>query len=182
MQLSTEHGFYQLHVSASILQGWFLACHGREEAGLALIQQGLADFSQTGNALYRLWYLTLLAQAYRQHRQRSAGLATVTEAMTIRRPFFEPELYRLKGELLLIQSWDNQVEAEACFDQALSLARHQAGKSWELRVATSLARLWQQQGKPAQARQLLAAVYEWFTEGFDTADLQAARALLDALA
>jgi predicted ATPase len=95
---------------------------------------------------------------------------------------WEPELYRLKGELLLQQSSDNQAEAETCFHHALDIARNQQAKSWELRAATSLARLWQQQGKREEARQVLAAVYDWFTEGFDTADLQDAKSLLDELA
>jgi predicted ATPase len=95
---------------------------------------------------------------------------------------WEPELYRLKGELLLQQNSDNQVEAESCFAQALTIARSQQAKSLELRTATSLARLWQQQGKRTEAYDLLAPVYNWFTEGFDTADLKDAKMLLDALA
>jgi predicted ATPase len=90
-------------------------------------------------------------------------------------------LYRLKGELLLHLPLDNATEAESCFHQALAIAQIQQTKSWELRAATSLARLWQQQGKRQEAYDLLAPVYNWFTEGFDTADLQDAKALLDAL-
>jgi len=93
----------------------------------------------------------------------------------------EPELYRIKGELLLRHTVPDVHQAEACFQQALAIARRQQAKSWELRAAMSLARLWQGQGKRAAARQLLAEVYGWFTEGFDTADLQEARALLEAL-
>ncbi len=95
--------------------------------------------------------------------------------------FCEAELYRLKGELLLQQSPDNATEAAACFHRALDVSRNQAAKSWELRAATSLARLWQQQGKTGEARALLAPVYDWFTEGFDTADLKDAKALLAQL-
>ena len=91
-------------------------------------------------------------------------------------------MYRLKGALLLQQNSANQAEAETCFYHALEIARNQQAKSFELRTATSLARLWQRQGKRAEARELLAPVYGWFTEGFDTADLQEAKALLDALA
>jgi predicted ATPase len=182
MQLSTEHGFRQLYVTALIMQGWFLASHGQQASGITQMQQGLTDYSQTGIALYRVWYLTLLADAYRQHHQSNAGLETLTEAMPLSRPFFEPELYRLKGELLLMQSWGNQAEAEACFDHALDLARRQQAKSWELRVAVSLSRLWQRQGKRAEAWQLLAEIYGWFTEGFDTVDLKDAKALLQKLA
>jgi predicted ATPase len=109
----------------------------------------------------------------------------LTEALTLvdttGERWYEPELYRLKGELLLQQNSDNQAEAEHCFQQAISLARSQQGKSFELRTATSLARLWQQQGKRQEAHDLLAPVYHWFTEGFDTADLQDAKALLDEL-
>jgi predicted ATPase len=96
--------------------------------------------------------------------------------------YYEAEIHRLKGELLLQQSSDNQAEAEICFQQALSVTRPQQAKSLELRAATSLARLWQSQRKGEEARQLLEPVYSWFTEGFDTADLIDAKALLDELA
>jgi predicted ATPase len=88
---------------------------------------------------------------------------------------------RLKGELLLQQNTDNQAEAETCFHQAMTIAQNQLAKSWKLRAATSLARLWQQEGKRQEAHDLLAPVYHWFTEGFDTADLRDAQALLEAL-
>ena len=93
----------------------------------------------------------------------------------------EAELYRLKGELLLKQSVSDEQQAETCFRQALEVARRQQAKSWELRAAMSLSRLWQQQGKCTEARELLAPVYDWFTEGFDTADLREAKALLEEL-
>jgi len=96
--------------------------------------------------------------------------------------FYGAEIHRLKGELLLQQSSDNQAEAESCFQQAIAIAQNQQAKSLELRAAIGLARLWQQQGKRQEAHDLLAPVYNWFTEGFDTADLQEAKALLDALA
>jgi len=92
----------------------------------------------------------------------------------------EAELHRLKGALLLPPSLDSQAEAETCFAQAIALAQAQSAKSWELRAATSLARLWHSQGKPNEARQVLGDGYDWFTEGFDTADLQEAKALLEA--
>jgi predicted ATPase len=117
--------------------------------------------------------------------QPAAGLTVLAEALTVvdktGARFYEPELYRLKGELLLQQSEDNQAEAETCFQQAMAIALNQPAKSLELRAATSLARLWQRQGKRAEARQVLGDVYGWFTEGFDTADLKDAKALLDAL-
>jgi predicted ATPase len=92
------------------------------------------------------------------------------------------EAHRLRGELLLCRAAPDAVQAEACFQQALVIARSQQAKSWELRAATSLSRLWQQQGKRDEARELLTPIYSWFTEGFDTADLQEAKALLDELA
>jgi predicted ATPase len=94
---------------------------------------------------------------------------------------FEAEVYRIKGEVLLQQALPDMPQAEACFQQALAVARRQEAKSWELRTALSLSRLWQRQGKRAAARALLAPVYGWFTEGFDTTDLQEARALLETL-
>ena len=95
---------------------------------------------------------------------------------------YEAEMYRIKGELLLQQAVPDAPQAEACFQQALAVARRQQARSWELRAAMSLSRLWQQQGKRTEARELLAPIYSWFTEGFDTLDLQEARALLDELA
>jgi predicted ATPase len=109
----------------------------------------------------------------------------LTEALTLvdktGERWYEPERHRLKGLLLLQQTADHHAEAQDCFQQALDVARSLQAKSWELRAATSLARFWQQLGKCHEAYQLLAEVYGWFTEGFDTADLQEAKALLEAL-
>jgi predicted ATPase len=117
--------------------------------------------------------------------QPETGLAALAEALTLAdttgERWYESECYRLKGELLIQQSSDNQAEAENCFHDALAIARSQQAKSLELRTATSLARLWQQQGKRQEAHALLAPVYGWFTEGFDTADLKDAKALLEQL-
>jgi predicted ATPase len=128
----------------------------------------------------------LLAEAYGQVRQVEAGLAILREALTVveytGERSYEAELHRLTGQLLLARSAAHHTEAEACFRRALDVARHQQAKSWELRAAMSMARLWQQQGKRAAAYQLLAEVYSWFSEGFDTADLQDATALLEAWA
>src|SRR5207248_9246202 len=133
----------------------------------------------------RPYYLAFLAEAQGITGEPKAGLAGLTEALTLvdttGERWYESEIYRLKGELLLQQSSDNQAEAEACFHKALAIARNQQAKSFELRTATSLARLWQQQRKRQEAHDLLAPVYAWFTEGFDTADLQDAKALLDIL-
>jgi predicted ATPase len=117
--------------------------------------------------------------------QVDAGVSIVTEALELVEQtgvrVYEVETHRIKGTLLLHQAVPDAAQAEVCFQQALDIARQQEAKSWELRAATSLARLWQQQGKHQEAYDLLARVYGWFTEGFDTADLQEAKRLLDEL-
>jgi predicted ATPase len=127
----------------------------------------------------------MLAEAYGKAGQAEEGLRLLAEALahvdSTEERFYEAEVYWLKGELLLRQAIPDEAQAETCLHQALDIARHQQAKSWELRAAVSLSRLWQRQGKRAEARRLLAEVYGWFTEGFDTADLQEARTLLDAL-
>jgi predicted ATPase len=128
----------------------------------------------------------LLGEAYREIGQVDEGLHVLAEALAMvdknAERLWEAELYRLQGELLLGQVATNGPQIEACFRQALDVARRQQAKSLELRAATSLSRLWQQQGKRTEARDLLAAIYGWFTEGLDTTGLQEAKALLDALA
>src|SRR4029434_7018230 len=128
-------------------------------------------------------YLALLAEAY---GQADEGLRVLAEALTAVHTtgerHHEAELYRLQGELRLKQDVPDEQEAESYFRQAVDVARQQQAKSFELRAAMSLSRLWQQQGKRTEAHVLLAPIYDWLTEGFDTADLQEAKALLDALA
>jgi tetratricopeptide (TPR) repeat protein len=165
--------------------GWVLAAQGRSAEGIAQMREGLSTLQATGAELAQPRLLAWLAEAYGHEGQAETGLRVVAEALAVahrtgeRRD--EAEISRIKGELLLQQAIPNAPEADACFQQALAMARRQQAKSWELRAAMSLARLWQQQGKQAKARELLAPTYDWFTEGFDTADLQDARALLDAL-
>ena len=131
------------------------------------------------------YLLGLLAEAYGESGHAEKGLPPLAEAIdlmdTLGLRVYGAELHLLKGELLLKQAVPNTSEAETCFHDALELARAQQAKAWELRAATSLARLWQSQGKRKEAYDLLAPVYEWFTEGFDTADLQEAKALLAEL-
>lgn len=161
-------------------------CIADRGVGLVQMQRGLTDYAATGTMLYRAWYLTLLAEAYGHEGEYRIGLETLADAMTLvcrgeGDACWEPELHRLKGELLLQQSPDNVAEAATCFQQAISIAQDQSAKSWELRASTSLAKLWQQQGKRKEAYDLLAPVYGWFTEGFGTADLIDAKILLDEL-
>jgi predicted ATPase len=152
---------------------------------MAQMQQGLAAYEATGAAVFRPAFLALLAEVYGQVGEIEAGLATLTAALdlvdTTGECFWAPEIHRLKGELGLVLAPEQQGAAVSAFHQALTLARRQEAKSLELRAAMSLSRLWQQQGKQAEARALLTPIYDWFTEGFDTADLQEAKALLDAL-
>ena len=180
-----EQGFPQWMAFDSILCGWALAHQGQAQEGIAQINQGMKDYRATGAELARPYYLVLLAEAHGAMGQPEGGLTALTEALTLvdttGERWYEPELYRLKGELLLQQNSAKQADAESCFQHALDLARNQQAKSFELRAAMSLARLWQQQDKRQEAYDLLAPVYNWFTEGFDTADLQDAKALLDAL-
>jgi predicted ATPase len=153
---------------------------------MARLRQGLAAYWTTGVELERTYWLALLAEAYGTVGQAEEGLCLLREALVVvensDEQLWEAELYRLQGDLLLHQTVPDAQHAEACFCQALATARRQQAKALELRAAMSLARLWQRQGKHAEARQTLAEVYAWFTEGFDTADLREARALLDTLA
>ena len=152
---------------------------------MAQMHQSLHALGGIGHELARLWALALLAEGHGAMGQLDAGHTVLAEALSLVESggerFYAAELHRLKGELLLQQSSDNAIVAESCFHQAIAIAQNQQAKSFELRAATSLARLWQQQGKRQEAHDLLAPVYGWFTEGFDTADLQDAKALLDEL-
>jgi predicted ATPase len=183
--LATEQGFSHWRAMGGALRGWALAHQGQVHAGIEQIQQSLVTHRATGAGIGGPWRLALLAEAYGTMEQPEGGLTALTEALalveTTGERWYEPELYRLKGVLLLQQSLDNQTAAETCFHHALEIARNQQAKSFELRTATSLARLWQRQGKHREAYDLLAPVYNWFTEGFTTADLQDAKALLGEL-
>jgi predicted ATPase len=199
--LSREQGFPQLVAGGTVRRGWALAEQGQREEGIEQIRQGVAAWRAIGAEIGRPKDLALLAETYGKVGQTEEGLRALEEALEIvsktEEHWYEAELYRLKGELTLQKfqvassklqvanpqslTSDAQVEAEACFFKAIDITRQQQAKSLELRAVMSLARLWQQQGKREEARQMLAEIYNWFTEGFDTADLQEARALLDAL-
>jgi predicted ATPase len=187
LSLAREQGFSRWEAWGIVMGGWALAAQGQRAEGIVQIRQGLAAWQATGQELGRVSLLALLAETYGKAGQAEAGLMVIAEALAlidkIGERLQEAELYRLQGELLLAQAGERQQvqEAEARFHQALAVARRQQAKSWELRVAISLSRLWQQQGKRAEAYTLLAPIYGWFTEGFETADLQEARALLEEL-
>ncbi len=199
--LATEQGLPYFVERGIIARGWALSEQGQGEDGIAQIRQGLAAYRARGAELYQSHFLAMLAEAYRKVGQTAEGLAAVTEALdwTHRTGgrYYEAELYRLKGQLTLQKlsvassqlpvtnpqspAPNPQSEAEACFHKAIDIARRQQAKSIELRAVMSLSRLWQQQGKKDEARQMLAEIYGWFTEGFDTKDLQEAKALLEEL-
>jgi predicted ATPase len=190
--IATKQGVALLLAWATILRGWALAQQGQGDAGIAQIHQGLAVAQATGGESFRTYHLTLLAEAYDAVGQPAVGLGALDEALVLVEKtgerFWEAEIYRLKGELLLevegagrSDSMPDAESPEACFLGAIEIARRQAGKSLELRATASLARLWQQQGKQDQARRVLADIYGWFTEGFDTVDLQQAQVLLQEL-
>jgi class 3 adenylate cyclase/predicted ATPase len=186
LTLAAAQGFPQHVAYGTYWRGWVLAMQGQGEAGLALLRQGLAAIVAMGNELSRPRCLLLLAEATGHVGHVEDGLRLLAEALMLLEASGQGDLlaraYRFKGELLMRQIVPDAAQAEACFHQALAMAHRQQAKSWELRAAMSLSRLWQQQGKRAEARDLLAPIYGWFTEGFDTADLQGAKALLDQLA
>ena len=184
MALASEQGFPLYLALGTILWGWAFTA-GEREAGILQMQQGL-DMSRTvGNALALPHFPTMLAEAYGAVGQAEEGLAVLEVAMAAvqksQARFYEAEIYRLKGDLLLQHAVPETSQAVACFHHALNVAHSQQAKSLELRAATSLGRRWQQQGKRDEARALLVPIYGWFSEGFDTADLQEAKALLEEL-
>jgi class 3 adenylate cyclase/predicted ATPase len=185
VSLSTAQGFPSWAALGMSLRGWALAMQGQGEEGLAQVRQGIATWRETGAVLGVPFMSTLLAEVLADLGDPEDGLQVLTEAYTLveqqEERCWEAEVCRLRGVLLLRQPVPSQEEAEAWLRRALDVARRQEVKSLELRAATSLARLWQQQGKRVEARELLAPVYGWFTEGFDTTDLQEAETLLKTL-
>ncbi len=183
--LATEHTLAQYAPQGRFILGWALAAQGQGEEGVTLMRQGVADVLATENRMAPPALLPVLAEALGALGQVDAGLHMVAEALELTEQtearWYEAETHRIKGALMLRQAVPDAAQAETCFQQALDIARRQEAKSWELRAATSLARLWQSQGKRQDAYDLLAPVYEWFTEGFDTVDLIEAKPLLDEL-
>jgi predicted ATPase len=192
LALSSEQGFARYLVLGTLWRDSGLAEQGQGEEGVARLRQDLVAYRATGSEIYRPYWLALLAEAYGQVGRAEEGLTALAEALAVvdktGERWYEAELYRLKGELTLQQFKvqgskfkEAEAEAEACFLKAIEVARRQSAKSLELRAVMSLSRLWQQQGKKDEARQMLAEIYNWFTEGFDTKDLQEAKALLEEL-
>ena len=181
--LSAEHGFTFWLPVATILRGWAMAQQGLNEQGIAQMEEGLVAFRATGPGTGRPHWLSLLAEACIESGRLNDGLSVLTEAQAFADETegrgYDAEIYRLKGELLLRRGDSNAAEAQKCFERAIEIARGQSAKSWELRATTSLARLLMKRGRSDEARTMLANIYDWFTEGFDTADLKDAKALLE---
>jgi predicted ATPase len=183
LALSTVQSFPILVAQGIVFRGWVLTSLGQAQEGLALLTQGLSMYRATDAVIFTPSMLTRVAEAYARLGQPVEGLNCLAEAAQIiestNERIWEADVYRVRGDLL--NATGDQAAAEQSYRQALGVARRQSAKLFELRAAMSLARLWRYQGKPQQARELLAPVYGWFTEGFDTLDLREARALLDEL-
>jgi predicted ATPase len=168
-----------------MLQGWADAEQGQTEKGIARIRRGVDGWRRIDAVIALPCWLALLAEAHRRNGQIEEAISVLDEAFETMETFgerlWEPELHRLMGVFLLDEGAPGEQEAEACFEKAIEVASRQQAKSWELRAATSLARLWQRQDRQAEAYELLSDIYSWFTEGFDTKDLQQAKALLAEL-
>jgi predicted ATPase len=186
MTLTAEHGFAHWHATATILHGWALATRDGLDAGIGKMRHGLAAKKATGARLKIPFYLGLMADLYGRAGHSEEALDLVENALArveaTGERWFEAELHRIRGELLLSSGTAKADVAEVDLRKAIEVARDQSAKWWELRAASSLARLWVERGEHRQAHDLLAPVYGWFTEGFDMPDLQGARALLDELA
>ena len=183
--LCSEHTFPFWLAWGTILQGWVFGIEGQGDKSLSQIRDGLAAYRATGAETARPYFLTLLAEVYGKMGEIDEGLVVLNEALqtadqTANR-CFEAEMHRLHAELLLSRSDHDQIVAETHLLEAIGIARRQEAKSLELRAAMSLSRLWAKQGKHEAARQLLTEVYSWFSEGFDTTDLQAAKSFLEEL-
>jgi predicted ATPase len=181
--LCAEQGFADWLLLGTFAQGSALAEHGRTDEGIAQMRDSVATMPSRGREIARPYWLAALAAAYGKAGRTDDALAPVAEALALvdsrDERWWEAEIYRVKGELLLDSGRSS--EAETCFHRAIDIARHQSAKSLELRATTSLARLLDKQGRQDEARRLLGEIYGWFTEGFDTADLKDAKALLEEL-
>lgn len=182
--LCAEHNIPHFLAMGTVFHGWSLAKQGKMEEGIAQMQQGLAAWRATGSELARSHLFALLAEAIGKAGEIREAIAIAVENLSmVDRTcdrYYEAELYRLKGELMLIQEAE-ETEAESCFHKSISVAQSQEARFFELKATASLCRLWQKQGKIEEAREMLQEIYDWFTEGFNTKDLQEAKALLEEL-
>jgi predicted ATPase len=182
--LATEQGLPEILANGTMCQGWARVQQGEGEVGLGQIRDGLTHLQAAGLWVAVPFCLLMLAEAYERVGQIEEGLSVVAEALAVEdktgERISEAALYVLKGRLLFFSKGD-PAAVEACFQRAIEIARRQSAKLPELGATVGLARLWQQRGKKDKARQMLAEIYGWFTEGFDTADLKEAKSLLEEL-
>jgi predicted ATPase len=184
--LANEKGAVFWKVGGMLVQGCLFAIAGKASDAVRAITSGLSAWHATGTTVWMPTYLSYLTRAYVELGQFDEASRCIEEAMiavqTTSENWYEADLHRMAGEIALTSPKPDAVQAEANFERSLAVARQQQAKSWELRAAMSMARLWRSQGKVQQARELIAPVYGWFTEGFDTRDLKEAQALLEELA
>jgi len=184
--LTSEHGLSHWGTYGRILQCWADAQKGQATKGIARIRDGMAAYEATGARVYAPLFLTLLGEALALAGKLEEALTALDDASAkaagsgVRG--WDAEIHRLRGDLTGRLPHPDPAKAEDSFRAALAIAREQGARGYELRAATSLARLWHEHGRAAEARDLLAPIYSWFTEGFDTADLKEAKQLLDELA
>jgi class 3 adenylate cyclase/predicted ATPase len=183
--IARAEGFPNVLLWAQIVRGWAVAQLGKTDEGVDQIREAIGGLSAGPGKIWRTYFLAQLAEACGRADRISEGLAVIAEALEFIQQsgerWWEAEILRLQGELLLKQNDSNAAEAQSCFEQAIQVARKQGAKSLELRTLMSLSRLWQRLGKTRQAQAQLAEIYSWFTEGFDTPDLKDAKALLEQL-
>jgi predicted ATPase len=180
--ISEEQGYRMRIAMLRVLRGWALSAQGDSQGALIALSEGFAEYRATSAQASQIQYLALLADGYRRAGRITEGLSTIAEARAMEgEKWWAAELHRIEGDLLLASATSQEDRAEQSYRNAMETARQQQAKSWELRACRSLARLLCRQGRTAEARDLLAPVYGWFTEGFDTADLKETKALLDEL-
>jgi predicted ATPase len=183
--LAEEKGSIFWKAAGMIGRAILLANSGRASDAVAICTSVIAAYRSTGARVFLPPWLSHMARACAELGQFDEAWSYIREAATIvektKERMGEADVHRIAGEIALMSLEPDAAKAEACFERALAVARQQQAKSWELRAAMSMARLWQDQGKPYQARELLAPIYDWFTEGFDTRDLKEVKALLDEL-
>ncbi len=185
VSLSTEGGFGFILPMGTSLHGWALADGEKTEEGITQMQEGIAAWRKTGAELFLPYWLCILAETYFKNEKKEEALIVLEEAQQLANKnnerYYEAELYRLKGELLLEFDGKDKSEPERCFIKAIEISRKQDAKSLELRAVTSYSRLLQTQGKKEEARHMLEEIYGWFTEGFNTKDLKEGKVLLKEL-
>jgi predicted ATPase len=186
IKLGTEHGLPQYRAVGSMARGWVCVHEGQVDTGLAEMRRALNTYTTLQAKLLSAYYHSTLAEAYYCAGDTALGLAAISDALNLSdqttERFWWAGMLHLKGNILVSASASRRTDIESCYREALRIARRQDAKSIELRVALDLARLWRDQGKRVEARDLLGPIYSWFTEGFDARDLKDAKALLDELA